>query len=82
MGMNHSFRLYARGGYFTGQPVFNTSASSKDPLWQCLRLGWPTAEEGHYTHKQVNDDLGQDFVAAILEQLLDFSHLFFKQEEV
>ena len=68
------------GGYFTGQPVFNTSASSKDRLGQCLRLRWPTAG-GRPLHPQAaKRRIVEDFRTYL--ELLDFSHLFFTQQDV
>src|SRR5207248_3533459 len=54
--------IYRGGGCFTGQPVFNTSASSKDRLGQCLRLGWPTAGRRPLHPQAIKRRLvGQDF---------------------
>lgn len=38
-------------------------------------------EEGHYTHQALNDDVSRKFLRTYLE-LLDFSHLFFTQQDV
>jgi carboxyl-terminal processing protease len=38
-------------------------------------------EEGHYTHQPLNDDVSRKFLRTYLE-LLDFSHLFFTQQDV
>src|SRR2546426_9787908 len=38
-------------------------------------------EEGHYTHQSLNDDVSKKFLRTYLE-LLDFSHLFFTQQDV
>ena len=38
-------------------------------------------EEGHYTHRPLNDEVSQKFLRTYLE-LLDFSHLFFTQQDV
>src|SRR5438034_209826 len=46
----------------------------------CVSVG-RLLEEGHYTHKQLNDDLSGKILRSYLE-LLDFSHLFFTQEDV
>ena len=82
LGHELSFSLIRRdGGDFTGQPGVNTSASGKDRPGQCLRLGWPTAG-GRPLHPSAikRRVVGQDF--AQLSELLDFSHLFFTQEDV
>jgi carboxyl-terminal processing protease len=38
-------------------------------------------EEGHYTHQPLNDAVSKKFLTTYLE-LLDFSHLFFTQQDV
>ena len=38
-------------------------------------------EEGHYTHQPLNDEMSHKFLRTYLE-LLDFSHLFFTQQDV
>ncbi len=38
-------------------------------------------EEGHYTHQPLNDEVSKKFLKTYLE-LLDFSHLFFTQQDV
>src|SRR6267143_2295334 len=38
-------------------------------------------EEGHYTHLPLNDEVSRKFLRTYLE-LLDFSHLFFTQQDV
>ena len=38
-------------------------------------------EEGHYTHQRLNDEVSKKFLRTYLE-LLDFSHLFFTQQDV
>ena len=38
-------------------------------------------EEGHYTHQPLNDEVSKKFLTNFLE-LLDFSHLFFTQQDV
>src|SRR5438477_10457328 len=73
LGHESSFSFICRGGgYFTGQPVFNPSASRKDRPGQCLRLGWPTAG-GSPSHSQARKprvawhDFGQLSAAARFE---------------
>jgi carboxyl-terminal processing protease len=46
----------------------------------CVSVG-RLLEEGHYTHKQLNDDLSRKILRTYIE-ILDFSHLFFTQEDV
>ena len=38
-------------------------------------------EEGHYTHQPLNDEVSRKFLRTYLE-MLDFSHLFFTQQDV
>src|SRR5436190_724461 len=38
-------------------------------------------EEGHYTHQPLNDEISRKFLRTYLE-ILDFSHLFFTQQDV
>src|SRR4051812_37643674 len=38
-------------------------------------------EEGHYTHQALNDEVSKKFLKTYLE-LLDFSHLFFTQQDI
>src|ERR1043166_9280606 len=38
-------------------------------------------EEGHYTHQPLNTDVSKKFLQTYLE-LLDYSHLFFTQQDV
>ncbi|HEV8184355.1 MAG TPA: carboxy terminal-processing peptidase [Chthoniobacterales bacterium] len=38
-------------------------------------------EEGHYTHQPLNDEVSNKFLRTYLE-ILDFSHLFFTQQDV
>src|SRR4051794_13087196 len=38
-------------------------------------------EEGHYTHQSLNDEVSKKFLKTYLE-LLDFSHLFFTQQDI
>lgn len=46
----------------------------------CVSVG-RLLEEGHYTHQPLNDDMSRKFLRTYLE-LLDFSHLFFTQQDV
>ena len=46
----------------------------------CISVG-RLLEEGHYTHKQLNDEMSRRILRTYLE-ILDFSHLFFTQEDV
>jgi carboxyl-terminal processing protease len=46
----------------------------------CVSVG-RLLEEGHYTHQPLNDEMSHKFLRTYLE-LLDFSHLFFTQQDV
>src|SRR3954464_6375980 len=46
----------------------------------CVSVG-RLLEEGHYTHQPLNDEMSKKFLKTYLE-LLDFSHLFFTQQDV
>ncbi len=46
----------------------------------CVSVG-RLLEEGHYTHQALNDEMSRKFLRTYLE-LLDFSHLFFTQQDV
>src|SRR5437868_7569385 len=46
----------------------------------CVSVG-RLLEEGHYTHQQLNDEMSRKVLRTYLE-LLDFSHLFFTQQDV
>ena len=46
----------------------------------CVSVG-RLLEEGHYTHQALNDEVSKKFLKTYLE-LLDFSHLFFTQQDV
>jgi carboxyl-terminal processing protease len=60
-------------------PPLNLQAKS-DTEQICVSVG-RLLEEGHYTHQPLNDDVSRKFLRTYLE-LLDFSHLFFTQQDV
>src|ERR1700704_380443 len=80
--MNHRFRLYAAVAAISLASLSSTPAlpAKTDLDNVCVSVG-RLLEEGHYTHKQLNDDLSGKILRSYLE-LLDFSHLFFTQEDV
>ena len=60
---------------------------SLSPFWAksdteqiCVSVG-RLLEEGHYTHQPLNDEMSRKFLRTYLE-LLDYSHLFFTQQDV
>src|SRR5947209_18136740 len=80
--MNHPFRLYAAVAAISLASLSSTPAlPAKTDLDNiCVSVG-RLLEEGHYTHKQLNDDLSRKILRTYIE-ILDFSHLFFTQEDV
>src|SRR5437868_8390729 len=80
--MNHPFRSYAAVAAISLASLSSTPAlpAKTDLDNVCVSVG-RLLEEGHYTHKQLNDDLSGKILRSYLE-LLDFSHLFFTQEDV
>jgi carboxyl-terminal processing protease len=64
--------------------TFGVAASSlhaKSDLEQVAVSVGRLLEEGHYTHQPLNDEVSRKFLRTYLE-LLDFSHLFFTQQDV
>src|SRR6266480_22687 len=57
-----------------------TVSAKSDTEQICVSVG-RLLEEGHYTHQQLNDEMSKKFLRTYLE-LLDFSHLFFTQQDV
>src|SRR3989440_7864999 len=81
-GMNYRFRSYTTAAAILLVSLAPTPAlpAKTDLDNVCVSVG-RLLEEGHYTHKQLNDDLSGKILRSYLE-LLDFSHLFFTQEDV
>src|SRR2546421_638077 len=80
--MNYRFRSYAAVAAISLTSLASTPGlpAKTDLDNVCVSVG-RLLEEGHYTHKQLNDDLSGKILRSYLE-LLDFSHLFFTQEDV
>jgi carboxyl-terminal processing protease len=80
--MNHRFRSVAAVAAISLTGLASTPAlpAKTDLDNVCVSVG-RLLEEGHYTHKQLNDDLSGKILRSYLE-LLDFSHLFFTQEDI
>src|SRR5207247_7934990 len=53
-------------------------AASKGPI--AISVG-RLLEEGHYSHSKLNEEVSRTFLLSYLE-LLDFSHLFFTQQDI
>src|SRR2546423_11576180 len=79
--MNYRFRLFAAMAAISLASLSSTPAlpAKTDLDNVCVSVG-RLLEEGHYTHKQLNDDLSGKILRSYLE-LLDFSHLFSTQED-
>ena len=54
--------------------------AKSDPEQVCISVG-RLLEEGHYTRHRLNDDMSKKVLLTYLE-LLDFSHLFFTQQDI
>src|SRR5438876_3489890 len=80
--MNYRFRLFAAMAAISLVSLASTPAllAKTDLDNVCVSVG-RLLEEGHYTHKPLNDDLSGKILRSYLE-LLDFSHLFFTQEDI
>src|SRR5436305_2800151 len=80
--MNYRFHSFAAMAAISLAGLASTPAlpAKTDLDNVCVSVG-RLLEEGHYTHKQLNDDLSGKILHSYLE-LLDFSHLFFTQEDV
>src|SRR2546429_9704536 len=80
--MNYRFRSFAAMAAISLAGLASTPAlpAKTDLDNVCVSVG-RLLEEGHYTHKQLNDDLSGKILRSYLE-LLDFSHLFFTQEDI
>src|SRR5438067_21779 len=80
--MNYRFGSYVAMAAISLAGLVSTPAlpAKTDLDNVCVSVG-RLLEEGHYTHKQLNDDLSGKILRSYLE-LLDFSHLFFTQEDV
>src|SRR3954454_5877150 len=80
--MNYRFRSYAALAAISLASFVSAQAlpAKTDLDNVCVSVG-RLLEEGHYTHKQLNDDLSGKILRSYLE-LLDFSHLFFTQEDI
>jgi carboxyl-terminal processing protease len=61
--------------------VTTTPLHAKSDLGSVTNSVGRLLEEGHYTHQPLNDEVSKKFLKTYLE-LLDFSHLFFTQQDV
>src|SRR5205809_5799866 len=80
--MNYRFRSFAATAAISLAGLASTPAlpAKTDLDNVCVSVG-RLLEEGHYTHKKLNDDLTGKILRSYLE-LLDYTHLFFTQEDI
>ncbi len=79
--------MKSRLGLFLAIPVMiavlavpATTRAKSDSEQICVSVG-RLLEEGHYSHQQLNDEMSKKILRSYLE-LLDFSHLFFTQQDI
>src|SRR5438309_8131910 len=80
--MNYRFRLFAAMAAISLASLTSPPAlpAKTDLDNVCVSVG-RLLEEGHYTHKQLNDEMSGKILRSYLE-LLDYTHLFFTQEDI
>jgi carboxyl-terminal processing protease len=79
--MKFRFRLFAAITALAAVSFAAPTLHAKSDLENiCISVG-RLLEEGHYTHKQLNDEMSRRILRTYLE-ILDFSHLFLTQEDV
>src|SRR5437763_11587090 len=80
--MNYRFRSFAAMAAISLAGLASSPAlpAKTDLDNVCVSVG-RLLEEGHYTHKQLNDDLSGKILRSYLE-LLDYTHLFFTQADI
>ncbi len=79
--MNHLFRR-SLTICAVALPLFGAQPTqAKSDLENVTNSVGRLLEEGHYTHQPLNDEVSRKFLRTYLE-LLDFSHLFFTQQDV
>ena len=76
-------RLYSVGLFalIAAAPLATQTALAKSDAEQISISVGRLLEEAHYTHQPLNDEVSRKFLKTYLE-LLDFSHLFFTQQDV
>src|SRR3954469_2318297 len=65
-------------GFAVANPPFLSAKTDAEQI--AVSVG-RLLEEGHYTHQPLNDEVSKKFLKTYLE-MLDFSHLFFTQQDV
>jgi carboxyl-terminal processing protease len=86
--LKNPFFMKSRSGLLLAMPALvailavtpATSRAKSDNEQICVSVG-RLLEEGHYSHQQLNDDMSRKVLKTYVE-LLDFSHLFFTQQDI
>src|SRR5438067_7799241 len=80
--MNYRFRSFAAMAAISLAGLASSPAlpAKTDLDNGCVSVG-RLLEEGHYTHKQLNDEMSGKILRSYLE-LLDYTHVFFTQEDI
>jgi carboxyl-terminal processing protease len=79
--MKPTFRTLCLSAVLFAFAVAAVPAQAKSDAEQVAVSVGRLLEEGHYTHQPLNDEVSRKFLLTYLE-LLDFSHLFFTQQDV
>jgi len=79
--MKPTFRTFALSAALVAFAVAAQPIRAKSDAEQVAVSVGRLLEEGHYTHQPLNDEVSRKFLRTYLE-LLDFSHLFFTQQDV
>jgi carboxyl-terminal processing protease len=79
--MKPTFRTFALSAVLAAFALAAQPIRAKSDSEQVAVSVGRLLEEGHYTHQSLNDEVSRKFLRTYLE-LLDFSHLFFTQQDV
>ncbi len=79
--MKPTFRTFALSAVLFAFAALALPIQAKSDSEQVAVSVGRLLEEGHYTHQPLNDEVSKKFLRTYLE-LLDFSHLFFTQQDV
>ncbi len=79
--MKPTFRTFALSAVLVAFTLAAQPIRAKSDAEQVAVSVGRLLEEGHYTHQSLNDEVSRKFLRTYLE-LLDFSHLFFTQQDI
>ena len=79
--MKPTFRTFALSAVLVAFTLAAQPIPAKSDAEQVAVSVGRLLEEGHYTHQPLNDEVSRKFLRTYLE-LLDFSHLFFTQQDI